>query len=55
MKKKRRDFTNKNKGTYRPRFEDYEQLKRQWIAEHPESTPEQYQNAMVIIAQRCGI
>ena len=44
-----------NKQTYRPRFEDYEQLKRAWIAANPKATPEQYQSAMTRIAQKCGI
>jgi hypothetical protein len=40
---------------YTPDFELYEQLKRKWVAENPNSTPEQYQQAMARIAQQCRI
>ena len=33
----------------------YEQAKRQWIAAHPEATPQQYQDAMARIAKACGV
>lgn len=40
---------------YKPRFADYEQLKRAWVAANPNATREEYQQAMREIAQRCGI
>ena len=33
----------------------YEAAKRAWIEAHPDATPEQYQAAMLAIAQRCGV
>lgn len=36
-------------------YQQYEQLKQEWIAKHPNSTPEQYQKAMQAIARKCGI
>jgi DNA-binding MurR/RpiR family transcriptional regulator len=40
---------------YMPDFALYEKLKAEWIAAHPNSTPEEYHAAMAAIAQRCGI
>lgn len=33
----------------------YEHAKQQWIADHPEATPQQYQAAMLRIALECGV
>jgi hypothetical protein len=33
----------------------YEFLKAEWIAKHPDATPKQYQQAMRLIAKKCGI
>ena len=33
----------------------YEVAKSQWIAEHPEATPEEYQAAMTRIAREVGV
>jgi hypothetical protein len=33
----------------------YEYLKAQWIKDHPEATPQQYQQAMQRIAKACRI
>lgn len=33
----------------------YEAGKQAWIASHPDSTPEQYTQAMRALAQRCGV
>jgi len=36
-------------------FERYEQLKREWVASHPEATPEEYEQAMFALAEKEGI
>jgi hypothetical protein len=36
-------------------YQQYEQLKREWIEKHPNATPAQYQKAMQVIARKCGI
>lgn len=36
-------------------YSRYESLKAQWIKDHPEATPEQYQQAMKRIAKACRI
>jgi hypothetical protein len=43
------------RGTYQPDFVRYEQLKARWVADHPEATPEQYQQAIRQIAAECRI
>ncbi len=40
---------------YKPDYALYAKLKEQWIKEHPEASPEHYTQAMIAIAQRCGI
>jgi len=34
---------------------DYERMKAEWIAQHPNATPAEYAQAMREIAQRCGV
>lgn len=36
-------------------WQAYEAAKREWIAEHPGATPEQYDAAMRAIAERLGV
>jgi len=58
MQKKNRFYANRPQSTqrqYMPNFARYEQEKREWIDAHPESTPEQYQEAIRVIAARCGV
>ena len=38
-----------------PMLARYEQMKRQWIAAHPQATPQQYEAAMRAIARKCGV
>lgn len=52
---KRRQFKPKAFGVYKPKFADYEKLKREWTAANQNATPTQYQEAMTRIAQQCGI
>ena len=33
----------------------YEQLKREWVAAHPDHTPAQYEAAMKALAKRLGL
>lgn len=40
---------------YRPRFAEYERLKCEWISNHPDATPAEYQEAMRALAADCGI
>jgi hypothetical protein len=40
---------------YMPDFALYEKLKAEWVKAHPNATPDEYQAAMVAIAQRCGV
>lgn len=37
------------------RWLEYEQRKRDWIADHPNATPEQYSAAIIKIAKDCGV
>lgn len=34
---------------------EYESLKSQWVANNPNATPEQYEQAIKRIAQQCGV
>ena len=36
-------------------WQAYEAAKREWIAEHQGATPEQYDAAMLAIAERLGV
>ena len=36
-------------------WQAYEAAKREWIAAHPDATPEQYDAAMRAIAERLGV
>lgn len=36
-------------------WETYELLKQEWIAKHPNSTPQEYENAMRNIARKLGL
>jgi hypothetical protein len=36
-------------------YEKYEIMKRDWVAENPDATPEEYQAAMRRIAGICGV
>ena len=36
-------------------WQAYEEAKRAWIEANPDATPEQYEDAMRAIAQRCGV
>lgn len=36
-------------------YNQYEQLKAEWIAKHPNATPSQYSKAMQYIARKLGI
>ena len=38
-----------------PNYPLYETLKWQWVQTHPNSTPEEYQQAMKRIAKECGV
>jgi len=38
-----------------PDLLEYERLKRQWVRDNPEATPEEYTAAMRRIADECGI
>lgn len=40
---------------YNPDFVKYESEKRAWCDANPHASPEQYQTAMLALAQRCGI
>jgi len=55
FKKRFKGKRNWREPAYKPRFADYEQQKREWIAAHPNATPEEYQAAIAHIAMRCGI
>jgi hypothetical protein len=44
-----------SKPSYKPDFARYEREKKAWTEANPKSTPEQYQQAMMRIAQQCGI
>ena len=55
MRGSRGRYRPKPNTTYRPQFERYEILKRQWVDEHPKATPEDYQRAMRRIAEDCKI
>ena len=33
----------------------YEFLKQEWIKNHPNATPQEYQKAMQSIARKCGV
>lgn len=37
------------------RWRVYESEKRAWIAQHPEASSEDYEQAMRRIAERCGV
>lgn len=34
---------------------DYELMKANWIAAHPNATPAEYAKAMRVIARKCGV
>ena len=36
-------------------YREYERRKAAWIAENPQATPEEYQQAMRRIAKECGV
>lgn len=36
-------------------YHQYEILKAEWIAKHPDATPQEYQKAMTAIARKCGV
>jgi hypothetical protein len=36
-------------------WQEYERLKREYVRNNPEATPEQYQQAMTALAQRLGL
>ena len=38
-----------------PPYADYELAKQDWLAEHPEATPSEYQAAMRRIAEELGL
>lgn len=38
-----------------PNWAEYERLKKQWAAAHPEATPREYEQAMARIADECGV
>ena len=54
MTPKRRWLEKKNIN-YKPDFNRYELERKAWQQANPGATPEQYQLAMMKIAQRCGI
>ena len=53
--KKRRYIPAAKPRNYRPKFDQYAQLKAAWISENPKADPVEYQEAMRKIAWRCGI
>lgn len=55
MSRKNRYFGHLRPVQYRPNFKLYEAEKATWVRRHPDSTPAQYQEAMRVIAQKCGI
>ena len=40
---------------YNPNFRKYDDMKARWVAQNPDATPSQYQDAMRAIAHLCGI
>jgi hypothetical protein len=48
-------MTNYRRLRSRYTYADYEDAKRAWVARNPGATPEQYQLAMMRIAQRMGL
>jgi len=38
-----------------PNYYRYENLKREWLKNHPSATPKQIQKAMRSIARKCGV
>jgi len=36
-------------------YQQYEQMKREWILAHPSATSHEYQVAMRRIAEKCGV
>ena len=38
-----------------PSYVEYELLKAQWAANNPQATPQEYEQAMLRIAQQCGV
>jgi hypothetical protein len=38
-----------------PSFAEYERLKRDWLRDHPDCSPAEYEAAMRKIARRCGV
>jgi hypothetical protein len=36
-------------------YQQYEQLKREWVDSHPDATPEEYEQAMLALAEQEGI
>lgn len=52
---KRRYIPKARPRNYRPRFEEYEREKQNWLAHHPNATANEYVEAMRAIAEKCGI
>jgi hypothetical protein len=40
---------------YQNNYQQYEQLKREWVDSHPDATPEEYEQAMLALAEQEGI
>jgi hypothetical protein len=36
-------------------WQEYERLKREYVRNHPEATPEEYQRAMTALAKQLGL